>query len=385
MRISTSQYYNSSLAGLNRQNAELNTIQKQIATGSKVQTAADNPADAARIVELNRNIERNEQYQQNQDVAFNRLSQSETVLSAVDAAIQRATNLIANSPTAASNTRVQITQQLKDELAIVVDLANTRDTNGDYLYAGHQVDQKPYSTDVLGNVVSNGDEGQRQIQIADHRRVSDGDSGFAVFQTIQSTPNAANAGTGALNRGQVIDASALTGNDYTLTYTAGTNTVDVVDNVTAATVYSGTYTPGGAITFDGLSISLNGTPSDGDNFTLSEASMFSTLEDVIATLDNPAATAADIRTAVDQAAAELALESENLTEVRNSIASRMSMINTEQEINTTMSELMKDHRSELNDVDMTEAVLRLQQFQTSLQAAQQAFAQTQQLSLFNYL
>lgn len=385
MRISTSQFYNASMASLSRQNETLNTLQKQIATGSKVQRGADNPVDAARINELNRSLERHEQYQTNQTMAFNRLSQSETVLSAVDDAIERAKGLIYTSPVSDNSTRQQIAAQLKDELAIIADLANTRDGNGDYLYAGHQVDQQPYTTNLAGNIIHNGDEGHRQIQVADHRRVSDGDPGVAVFQTYQSTPGTGNSGTGALNSGRVTDASALTGNDYTITYTAATNTIDVVDNTTAANVYSGTYTAGAEINFDGIGITLNGAPADGDTFTVSEASVFSTLEEIIATLENPAATPAAVRAAVTQAGDELQLEAENLTLVRNSIASRMGMIETEKGINVTFSNLMQDHLSDLNDVDLTEAVLKLQQFQTSLQAAQQTFAQSQQLSLFNYL
>ncbi len=303
MRVSTSQLYASNLAGIHQQNAELAKVQNQLANGTKIQTPSDDPAAATRIVDLNRAIDRNEQFKTNGDFAFNRLNQSETVLDAVDSTLNRVEGLIFSGMGQDAKTRPQLASQLRDELSIITDLANTRDGNGDYLYAGFSTDQKPFD-DSGANVVYNGGDAtqKRNIQIAADRRVADGNSGQEIFED-----------TGA------------------------------------------------------------------------GRSVFAIVEAVIIELENGAATPASISAVINTAAPDLTSAKENLELVRNSIASRMGMINTEQDIAKQMNETFKDQRSELNDVDLAEIALKLNQLQTSLQAAQQTFVKTQELSLFNFI
>ncbi len=301
MRVSTNQLYSSNLAGLSRQNSEIAKLQTELATGTKIHSASDNPAAATKLVELNRTIERNEQYNTNGDFAYNRLDQSETVLDAVDTALSRINGLITSGLGKDTSTRAQLANQLQDELDIMVDLANVRDGNGDYLYAGLTTDTEPFD-DSGTNVAYTGNDGQRSIQIADGRRVTDGNSGQEVFE---------NTGAGR--------------------------------------------------------------------------SVFAIVESVISELSNPLATPVSIQTAVTTATPDLAIAKDNITLVRNSIASRMGMISTEQEINAQITDTLIDQRSNINDVDLAEAAVKLNQLQTTLQAAQQTFVKTQELSLFNYI
>ena len=301
MRVSTSQLFASNLAGITRLNSELAKVQQQLATGTRIQTASEDPAAATQIVDLNRTIDRNEQFKINGDFASNRLSISETVLGAVDTEINRVEGLIIGAIGQDVNSRQQLGKQLRDELSVIVGLANTRDGNGDYLYAGHDVNTKPFD-DSGANVTYTGDAGQRSIQIAADRRVTDGNSGEEVFENI--------------NGGR---------------------------------------------------------------------SLFRMIENIAAVLENPASTPAAIDAAISTATTDLILAKDNLTLVRNSIASRTGMINTEQEIGKQMNEILKDQRSELNDVDLAEIAVQLNQLQTSLQAAQQTFVKTQELSLFNFI
>lgn len=301
MRVSTSQLFASNLAGITRQNSELAHVQKQLATGTKILTPSDDPAAATRIVDFNRIIDRNDQFKTNGDFAYNRLALSETTLEAVDDAVNRVKGLVAGAIGQDVNGRQQLAAQLNDELSIITDLANIRDGNGDYLYAGYDVDTKPFD-DSGANVAYTGDAGQRNIQIAADRRVADGNSGEEVFEN--------------LNGGR---------------------------------------------------------------------SLFRMVEDIVAVLANPASTSAAIDAAITTATTDLIVAKDNLTLVRNSVASRMGMINTEQDINRQITETLKDQRSELNDIDFAEIATKLNQLQTSLQAAQQTFVKTQELSLFNFI
>ena len=301
MRVSTSQFFASSLAGINRQTSDLSTLQKQLGTGSKILTPSDDPASATRIVDLDRMIDRNAQYQANGGFAFNRLNQSETILDTVDTALGHINALVFDATGKDASYRQQLAQQLRDELSIITGLANTQDSNGDYLYAGHDVKTKPFD-DSGANVTYAGDAGQRFIQVSADRRVADGNSGEEIFENIS----------------------------------------------------------GGR-------------------------SLFRIVEDVATVLENPASTPAAVQAAVDIATTDLILAKDNLTIVRNSIASRMGLINTEEQISIHITEILKDQHSELHDINYAEVATQLNQLQVSLQAAQQAFARTQQLSLFNFI
>ncbi len=301
MRVSTSQLYATNLAGLSKQNADLAKLQQQLGTGSKILSPSDNPAGATRLVNIDRAIDRNDQFKTNGDFASNRLRQSETALDGVATAVERLNGLVFGSLAKDATSSAQLAVQLRNELSVITDLANTRDANGDYLYAGHDVNTEPFD-DSGANIVYNGDAGQRSIQIADGRRVADGNSGEEVFENING----------------------------------------------------------------GLSL-------------------FRIVEDLVAVLEDPLSTSAVIETATNTATTDLAIARDKLTTVRNSIVSRIGLIENEQEINTQVTKLLKDQRSEINDVDLTETALKLQQLQISLQAAQQTFVKVQELSLFNFI
>jgi flagellar hook-associated protein 3 FlgL len=72
-------------------------------------------------------------------------------------------------------------RQLADE---VIGLANRKDGNGQFMFAGFQVLTQPFSETAPGVFTYAGDQGQRQIQIGSARQIADGDSGQAVFMDI---------------------------------------------------------------------------------------------------------------------------------------------------------------------------------------------------------
>jgi len=66
----------------------------------------------------------------------------------------------------------------------VMGLANRKDGNGQYMFAGFQVLTVPFSQRAPGVFSYAGDQGQRPIQVAPARQVAAGDAGRAVFIDI---------------------------------------------------------------------------------------------------------------------------------------------------------------------------------------------------------
>ncbi|MEC8634033.1 MAG: flagellar hook-associated protein FlgL [Pseudomonadota bacterium] len=76
---------------------------------------------------------------------------------------------------------------------------------------------------------------------------------------------------------------------------------------------------------------------------------------------------------------------EKLSSVRTSVGVRMNWIEDQASLNDNFNLDLQRTISDIQDLDIAEAIGRLQLQMVSLQAAQQTFVQTQNLSLFNYL
>jgi len=105
---------------------------------------------------------------------------------------------------------------------------------------------------------------------------------------------AANAGTGVIGIGTVVDPTAWVPDDYTIVFTTATSweVRDSASNVIA----SGSYTSGGAIAFRGIEVAITGEPAAGDTFTVKPArprDVFSALEALAAALRAPGGTPAE--------------------------------------------------------------------------------------------
>ena len=88
MRVSTSMAFELGVTTINRQQAELLKTQQQLSTGRRVVSAADDPAAAARAVEVSSGASRNTRYIANQDAARTSLLQVESTLGQVSDALQ---------------------------------------------------------------------------------------------------------------------------------------------------------------------------------------------------------------------------------------------------------------------------------------------------------
>ena len=74
MRISTSWAQQTAVNSMLDQQSRLQQTQMQLSTGKKILTPSDDPAAAARIIDLNQSIKQTEQYQSNINAARQRLS-----------------------------------------------------------------------------------------------------------------------------------------------------------------------------------------------------------------------------------------------------------------------------------------------------------------------
>jgi flagellar hook-associated protein 3 FlgL len=276
-----------------------------------------------------------------------------------------------------------------------VQLANTQDGNGQYLFAGFSSETQPF-TRAGGSIVYNGDQGQRQLQIGATRLVTDSDNGAAVFQNIRNgngtfSASAAptNTGTGLLGQRSVVDLSQYDGGSYTISFPTPA-TFEVRDSANAL-VSSGAFTPGQAIAFRGIQVEIGNQPAAGDSFQVAPSAsqdLFATVQNFLDALKTTTASPAsqvDVNNRIGNFLTDVDQALNHMLDVRAQVGSRLTAVDSQKDINADVDLHNKSLLSQLQDLDYADALSRLSLDLTSLEASQKAFAQTSGLSLFNYL
>ena len=386
------------LAEIHTLESNLSQTQSQIKSKQSFTTASQNPTAAGSVNNYNQALAQSQQYVTNSNSAQTRLSTEDSTLSQVQSQLQSLRDLAlqANNSSLSAQDRSAIATQATQIQASLVGLANTQDGNGEYLFGGFSSQTQPF-TQSAGGATYNGDQGQRQVQIAAGQTVADGDSGDAVFNqiptgngTFAAAPAAANTGTGVLGATTVSPAAgAYDGGAYSINFTAP-GTYEVRDSANAL-VTSGTYTDGDSISFRGVQVTLNGQPAAGDSFSVAPStnqSLFATVQNVVSALQVGGSTSqatAQLNNAMASGLNNIDQALSSLSNVRASVGARLNSITTQQSVAGSQQIQLQTSISSLQSLDYASAITTLDQQNTTLSAALQAYTITQGLSLFKYL
>lgn len=398
MRISTAGIHSAALAQMMAQSTALSKTQQQIASGTRILTPADDPIGAAQALELDRALAESQQHQKNTTAATNRLSFEEQTLGDVTSLLQRIRDLTveANNPTLDDGARKSILSEVQVRYQDLVDLANRKDTNGEYLFSGYSTLTQPFVKS--GNAVTyQGDDGSRVLQTGPSQRITDGHPGSDVFMNIPSgngtfltAPAATNTGGATIDTGTVTDASAWTPGTFTIHFTSPTE-YEVLDS-TSTQIATGTYSANGTgITFNGVQVQIQGAAETDDEFTVSPAGtedIFSSVTKLISALQLPSDTTAQnaqFATEMGQALKQIDNSMARISDVRSEVGARLAVLSdsTDDQLDRQLD--LKTQLSQIRDLDYADAITTLNIQLAGLQAAQQSYARISNLNLFNYL
>ena len=181
-RMSSAQMHQGSLNVIFDAQARLQKTQEALATGKKINEASDDPVASAQITAVRAELSRLEVMQKNVNTAYDELAMTEASLSSAEDLISRAREISvqgANSVLGPEDRAILATEidAIRDQL---LKLANTQTSMGDYIFAGHATN-RPAFVDNEGNFEFQGDEGQRNLNIAAGVTVSVRTSGIQVF------------------------------------------------------------------------------------------------------------------------------------------------------------------------------------------------------------
>ena len=210
--------------------------------------------------------------------------------------------------------------------------------------------------------------------------------GNGVFRTAVDPSN---TGTARIDTGSVVDRSAWIPDTYTLDMVAA-DQYEIRDSG-GGLVVSGAYVSDTAIVFNGIQVTLVGAPQPGDRFEIRPSGaqdIFTTLtqvEQAVSTIDGTPAEAARQVSALGRGIEEIDQALSHLQTIQTEVGTRLAALDQQREINADGTLELQALRSQLQDLDYTEAIGRLNLQSMALQAAQQSYLKLQGLSLFNLM
>ena len=381
-----------------QQQNSLAAVQEQISTGKKINRPSDAPAETAHLLSMGETISRIEQYTENSSIAESQLALEEGALAGTTSALNRVRDLVlrVNTDTANAGFREETNSEVKLIREELFSLANARDSFGNYLFGGNNIHDLPFKP---GNPPTySGSDETTKMEIALGRTIETGDSGIDVFMRIRNgngdfntTADPANTGSGIVEKGAVTDGSLARGGNYSITFNSN-NDFDVIDDMTGAVVLAAEpYESGSRINLPGMTFSINGVPDAGDTFSVVPSEyedIFTTMSNLIDSLDKTpidSKTRADGQSALNTAVAQIDNALMHFNTTRAKVGTRLSSIESSRNENESIGLQIERIKQNVEDVDIADAVTRLQTQANSLEILQKSFTRIEGLSLFNFM
>lgn len=218
-----------------------------------------------------------------------------------------------------------------------------------------------FSIDPWGNAVSG-----MSVAISDPNKL-------AAANQLATAATSTNTGSGTIDAGKVTDTSAWVRGDYTLKFTSAS--AWTISDASGNTVTGGAYTAGSAIDFNGMEVTVSGTPASGDSFTINDNANGSgdnrNAQSMIATFDTKYLNGG--KTSVDGA----------VDAFTTSLSTQASQLQTAADAQKTALSDATSSQQSVSGVNLDEEAAKLIQYQQAYQAAAQVISVSN--SLFDSL
>lgn len=411
MSIGTTLFHSITTRNLSQVNDRIADLQGQISSGKNDPRPSADPVQALRLSAAKEQQQALDRYSSNLDRAGSRLDQADTVLNEASNVMRRVGELAlrAASDTATETELDSIGTEVRALRESLIGLANARDESGRALFGGYGTQSDPFR-EGPGGVVYQGDGGQSRLQVSESISLPAGLSGEVVFRmgaaggdvfaviddflgsikSASAAPRASVTGAGelhlqpSLTRAPANWSMALEGplGRATVSFDAAkgalSGAVDVINAQSAATGITATLDP------DSGALTLSAT---GD-ITVSE----------IATTPDPGGILITARDADglsqalvppersrDAVINRLQEATDHLIDQRTQLGALSADAARQSDVIDNRKLAMDRAVTGLEDLDLAQALTRLQQSMLTRDATQQAYVRITQKSLFDYL
>ncbi|SNY67591.1 flagellar hook-associated protein FlgL [Pantoea sp. GL120224-02] len=183
MRLSTLYMFKQNAESMSQRVSENNNIYLRLSAGKSLLRASDDPQGATDAVKNQDALAKLELYRSVRSGARSAMEHEESILSSVGSIITTSLTekiIAAKSDTYSAEDRAALGKELSGIRGTLFDLANTRDSQGRYIFSGYHTDTAPF--DAAGNY--QGGSEARQQTVADGTGMSVSRLGDAVFGDI---------------------------------------------------------------------------------------------------------------------------------------------------------------------------------------------------------
>jgi flagellar hook-associated protein 3 FlgL len=198
MRVSSLSFGDNFLYQTNQLENEQTTLQNQATTGLKLSLPEDDPAGMSQALQLQTDSSANTQYQSNITQLQDSATTSYNAMNGLQTLISKANEIAASVDGTTSTTEMSsYASEIGGIIQQAVQLANTQDSQGNYIYGGTNVSTPPFAatTDSNGNVTAVNYQGNSSVA----------QSEIAPGVTISAQTLGANS-TGSGPRGLITDS-----------------------------------------------------------------------------------------------------------------------------------------------------------------------------------
>jgi flagellar hook-associated protein 3 FlgL len=395
-RLSTATAFDAPLQQLQRRQEELTESQRQLTSGKRVARASDDPTAAARAERALAGVSKVQANQRAVEASRTLVAQTESALGDAGDLLQRARELLVAAGNGAygDRERASIAGELRGLRAQLLSVSNRDDGAGRFLFGGQGAAQPPF-VDAPGGVAFRGMAGVSEAVGGEQLPLAvDGGATWLAARTgngVFETAVATSAGSARIDAGRVVDPAALTGDTYRIEFASagGVATYSVLRNGATTPQAGVPYVAGQAIEMDGMTVTVEGAPADGDAFELRPStatlSVFDTLDRAVAELSTAHRGGSQVAQSVAFGLRDIDQAMSRLTSARADAGGTLNRIDSVTDRLGGLVLAGQTERSNAEDLDMVHAISDFQTKQSGYDAALRSYAMVQRLSLFQYL
>lgn len=401
MRITTGMMYDRSLSTLMKSNERLSKASDQANTLQKFTTAGEAPAGMAQKLNLTAEIARYQQYASNGTSLQGKLSQEETVLDSLNTAMGSAytkVQQIVNGTNNSTDDRQALASELEELQKHMLDLMNSRDDAGEYLFSGSQSNTPAFALDSSGQYQYQGDSVQRSTQVSQTVKIASNDPGDALFQNVATARTASSSTMSSIS---VADNSAFSSfyasrydsansanNTFTVATVAGSPDTYQVKDASGNVLQSGNYTQGDDISFNGLKLNPGVSAGSSSTFSLDAPksdNVLNTLSNMISALRDPTQSTDQINALAATTQIHLSNSQNSVNQTTGTVGARLSSLDSITSSNTNLSAISQQKKADVSEMDLYEAITNLTKENNALDTARQSYALINKSTLFDYM
>lgn len=183
MRVSTNQLFQSGIQQIQQAQEKVARTQLQLSSGQRLLNSSDDPSGAVQALQLRSTLDQLDRFDRSGQYLDQRLRSTESIMASVVDGLQRVRELAiqGNTGSQSTETRRFIAAEIRQSLEELVQLANSQDATGEYIFAGVRSQSAPFVEAIDGVVTYEGDAATRSLRISASREISVGVPGDRIF------------------------------------------------------------------------------------------------------------------------------------------------------------------------------------------------------------